>query len=135
MNDAIPELSPAQKQWLDGELSSGSGLTKRVLDAMDSSEYLLSQTKQQLVGTIRTLNLIVNGELKTLRQEALGWAIISYNLTDASFGSNVQLLVSRKIVESPAFRYGNLHAENLSLLGRSIMAGMVLPYLNDKLPD
>src|SRR5262249_19580415 len=49
MYDEIPDLSPAERKWLDGELNSGNGkVTERYIRAMDSQEYAVSTAKSGL---------------------------------------------------------------------------------------
>ena len=87
----VPQLSPAERKWLDEENKSGDG--KRMLRAVESTEYWIMKTNE-LVGVLKA-------NIKTLRSnldDYATWTWFAYTLTDNRMEYPL-LLCKRKILK------------------------------------
>jgi len=134
MYKQVPELSPAEQKWLDGELNSGGGkFTQRVSAAMDSREYDISTAKSGFALIIMPLN---NLRLKLpCKDEVLMWTEVASRLPNGDLWQSVDSLVKRKIIsQTLAEDLGHsLLAANATLRSQAILDGVVIPYLRGEL--
>lgn len=134
MYKQIPELSPAEQKWLDGELNSGGGkFTQRVITAMDSREYDISTAKSGFALLIIPLNNL--GLKLACKDEVLMWTEVASRLQNGDLWQSVDSLVKRKIVsKKSAEDFGNSFlAANAALRSQAILDGVVIPYLRGEL--
>lgn len=135
MDKQIPNLSPAEQKWLDGELSSGNGkFTERYLRALDSQEYQMHKAKSVFASILIPLNNLSSLRL-SCKDEAMQWAEVASRLPDTQLWQSVDALVKRKIVsKESAADFGNSFLQaNAILRSQAIMDGVVIPYLTDEL--
>ena len=135
MYKQVPELSPAEQKWLDGELNSGNGkINERYIRATDSQEYAISTAKSGLAMLVIPLNNL--GSLKmACKDEVVQWAEVASRLQDSQLWQSVDSLVTRKIIsEKSAQDFGHSFlAANASLRSQAILDGVVVPYLRGEL--
>jgi hypothetical protein len=128
----VPVLSPAEQKWLDGEINSGNGTyTPRVVRAMDSREYDISQAKSQFGVFLPELQLLNQQKTLSCKDEVLLWAKVASRLPDAVFWQAVESVVKRKIIsKQSAAEFGySFPMANATLRSQAILDGVVIPYL------
>ena len=59
LDDAIPELSPAENTWLDKEFASGAKRHNLAFDSVENQKRMGKNFTKEL---IKCLNIIINGE-------------------------------------------------------------------------
>lgn len=137
MDKQVPVLSPAEQQWLDGEMNSGNGrITERVLRAMDSKEWEMSTAKLHfalLIPALHRLSAASMGQRSVLscKDEVLLWTKVASMLPDGELWQSVDSLVKRKLVSKrSAEDLGHSFlAGNATLRSQAILNGVVIPYL------
>jgi hypothetical protein len=132
MDKQVPVLSPAEQKWLDGEINSGNGsFTPRVLRAMDSREYDISQAKSQFGLLLPDLQLLSQQKTLSCKDEVLLWAKVASGLPDGILWQAVESLVKRKIIsKESAEEFGHSFlAANATMRSQAILNGVVIPYL------
>lgn len=141
MDKQVPVLSPAEQQWLDGEMSSGNGrITERVVRARDSKEWDMSTAKLHfalLIPTLHQLSAASVGQhsIVSCKDEVLLWAKVASRLADGELWQAVESLVKRKIISKrSADEFGHSFlAGNATLRSQAILNGIVIPYLQGTL--
>jgi len=131
LDQQVPVLSPAEQKWLDGEINSGNGsFTPRVLRAMDSREYDISQAKSQFGLLLPDLQFLSQQKTLSCKDEVLLWAKVASRLPDGGLWQAVESLVKRKIIskESAAEFGHSFLAANATLRSQAILNGVVIPY-------
>ena len=132
MDEQVPVLSPAEQQWLDGELNSGNGrFTERVIRAMDSQEYDISKAKSHFALLLPDLQLLSQLKTESCKDEVLLWAKVASRIPDGELWRAVDSLVKRKIIsKKSAEDFGSeFLAGNATLRSQAILNGIVIPYL------
>jgi hypothetical protein len=132
MDKQVPVLSPAEQQWLDGEINSGNGkFTPRVLRAMDSREYDVSTAKSRFALLLPDLQLLSQLKTASCKDEVLLWTKVASKLPNGDLWQSVESLVKRKIIsKQSADEFGHSFlAGNATLRAQSILNGVVIPYL------
>jgi hypothetical protein len=132
MDKQVPVLSPAEQKWLDGEINSGNGsFTPRVLRAMDSREYDISQAKSQFGLLLPDLQLLSQQKTLSCKDEVLLWAKVASRLPDGVLWQAVESLVKRKIIsKESAEEFGHSFLlPNAAMRSQAILNGVVIPYL------
>ena len=134
--DAIPNLRPDEKRWLDDEMNSDN--VNRKLKAVQSKEYTVQQAKKQ-VGTFKSITeMLVQGKYEDQRKEVILWLGIAAGLMSYAFSSNISELVQSKAVTIDGeSRYGELNFMLFvcGAIGQHILGAIVGPYLMGQLPD
>jgi len=135
MDLQVPELSPAEKQWLDGELSSGNRkITQKYINTTDSQEYAIDTVKSDFELIIGDLN-VLNTPPLACKYEVMLWADVASKLPDPALWQSVDHLVERKIISKQSVKdFGNsFPAANATLRSQAILNGVVVPYLKGTL--
>lgn len=135
MYKQVPELSPAEQKWLDGELNSGNGkITERYIRATDSQEYAISTAKSGLAMLVIPLNNLSSLKM-ACKDEVVQWAEVASRLPENQLWRSVDSLVQRKIIlKKSAEDFGNSFlAANATLRSQAILDGVVIPYLKGEL--
>jgi len=135
MYKEVPELSPAEQKWLDGELNSGGGkVTERYIRATDSQEYAISTAKSGLAVLVIPLNNLSSLKM-ACKDEVLMWTEVASRLPDATLWQSVDSLVQRKVISKrSAEDFGHSFlAANATLRSQAILDGVVIPYLKGEL--
>ena len=135
MYKQVPELSPAEQRWLDGELNSGNGkFNERYIRATDSQEYAISTAKSGLAVIVIPLNNLSSLKM-ACKDEVVQWAEVASRLPDSQLWQSIDSLVQRKIIsKQSAEDFGNSFlAANASLRSQAILDGVVIPYLKGEL--
>jgi hypothetical protein len=135
MDKQVPNLSPAEQRWLDGELGSGNRqITQRVITAMDSREYDISTAKSGFALLLMDLNVLSSSKL-ACKDEVLLWTQVASRLPDNQLWQSVDALVNRKIISKQSAKdFGNSFlAANAALRSQAILNGVVIQYLKGAL--
>ncbi len=97
--NAIPELSPNEKKWLNEEITADG---QRLERAQSSQEYALRTVKQDIQNLRWSLRNIIDLPANEDHQVTLGhWLEMAYyiNHPNHSFANDFSLLAKRKLVE------------------------------------
>lgn len=132
-NDVIPNLSPAEKTWLESEMNAKDA--RRVLKAMDSREAYLKQAKQGLTVLVLLSKRILDGDYKHQKGEVTLWAVIATVLIDTTVSEDPMILQQREVIKIPELPSGveRRHWQaSCSLVARNIMGAIVIPYLREE---
>lgn len=135
MDNQVPELSPAEQKWLDGELNSGNGkITERYIRATESQEYDIATAKPGFALVLIPLNNLRLPKLEC-KDEVLMWAEVASRLPDNQLWQSVDSLVKRKMIsKKSAEDFGNSFlAANATMRSQAILNGVVIPYLRGEL--
>jgi hypothetical protein len=135
MYKQVPELSPAEQKWLDGELNSGNGkINDRYVRATESQEYEISTAKSGFALLIIPLNNLSSLKM-ACKDEVVQWTEVASRLPDNQLWQSVDSLVKRKIIsKKSAEDFGNSFlAANATLRSQAILNGVVIPYLKGEL--
>jgi hypothetical protein len=136
-NDAIPNLSPSQEQWLAAELTSGaSDLTKRYVDAVNSNEFMLKDARQYMMTLVDVLSDIESGKAQSAKEEIYWWSVVAYTCFDSRFTSEIQALVTREVIDSPVFAFAVHPSPDITdvvsvykMIAMGIMSEIIIPFL------
>jgi hypothetical protein len=134
--DAIPNLSPSQKKWLEAEMSSDN--TTRIYNAYESDEKYLKDIKITVELLRFQLIQIIDAKYQGQRQEVFYWQIIASGVMDWQLPFNISELVNRKLITiSSDKRFGNREvvAMVFNQTGSSILNAIVTNYLLKRLPE
>lgn len=135
MYNQVPELSPAEQKWLDGELSSANGkFTERYMRATESQEYEIFTAKSGFASVTTPLNNLSSLKL-ACKDEVVQWAEVAARLPENQLWQSVDSLVKRKIIsKKSAEDFGHSFlAANAALRSQAILNGVVIPYLKGEL--
>jgi len=135
MYKQVPELSPAEQKWLDGELNSGDGkITERYIRATESQEYDISIAKSRFAVLIIPLNNLSSLKM-ACKDEVLQWTEVASRLPDPMLWQSVDSLVNRKIIsKKSAEDFGSSFlAANATNRSQAILDGVVVRYLKGEL--
>jgi len=139
LDDAIPELSPAENTWLDKEFASGAKRHNLAFDSVENQKRMGKNFTKEL---IKCLNIIINGEFTTKKQEVLCWAIIATDIIGYGYPRVIKNLINMKVVSANVVPGATLLPDiedsissECDFQAGEIMRHIVIPYLNDKLPN
>jgi hypothetical protein len=121
----VPELSPAEQKWLDGELNSGNGkITERYIRATESQEYDTSTAKSGFALLIIPLNNLSALKM-ACKDEVVEWTEVASRLQNEQLWQSVDSLVKRKVItKKSAEDFGSSFlAANASLRSQAILNG------------
>ncbi|MEE9260794.1 MAG: hypothetical protein V3U40_06775 [Candidatus Scalindua sediminis] len=134
--DAIPNLSPSQKKWLDSEMSSENVF--RRIEVFESDEKYLQDTKSKVETIQLILTAIVDGNYQEQREETFSWLLIASGMVEWDIPWGIAELVNRKLITiSSDKRFGEREviAMTFNRIGRSILNTIVTSYLSKRLPE
>ncbi len=129
VNDVIPNLSPAEKKWLESEMSAKD--TTRRVKALFGTESLLEQAKEGVTALVVFSKQILDGNYRHQRGEVELWALIATMLIDSRITQDLVTLHERKVITIPDLSASGERAWpfSCSITARNIMGSIVIPYL------
>ena len=145
LDNAIPDLSPSQKEWLDKEYfdeikRAGGRFTKRSINASNSLEYNLFRAKEYSGSNSKTISILTAGVENKYLEQVL-WARLATIFVDYSFAQVIFELVEKKALDK-SFLLPNgynfkkteaLHIANTMLFGNEILKKMLTPMLQQNM--
>jgi hypothetical protein len=132
LHDAVPNLSPAEQQWLAGELNAGN---RRMISAFVSVENHKKTVKEYTTERLQSLDQLASG--KVVKGEMLTWGAVANSYGGEDFARSVAALVEKKIIDNGFVPHApDGEGQEESLLNsfcqnteRQIMEHIILPFL------
>ena len=139
LRDQIPELSPSQVEWLKSEIddqiaAAGNRYTSRALAAMDSLEYQIRASRLSVLKLISHLEVLATDPPPAHDGEVQYWLIVAHTMMDASMWQAIDNLVERGIVEYRIGHVDGTYYQNYVVQAQNILAKILLPFLQGRLP-
>jgi hypothetical protein len=136
LENAVPELSPAEREWLAGELTKTGRRNLTASDSIQNQKF----TARMFIGKDLPLLRRLSSDGLALREEVNLWALVAENYEDYGYARAIGALVDANVIEAEFAPYP---AEGLSTgdmldficrgQARQIMFPIVQPYLGGTL--
>lgn len=131
VDDAIPNLSPVEKKWLESEMNAKD--SRRSLRALDSNEAHLKQAKEGVAVVVFLSKKILDGNYKHRQAEVESWANIAGTLLDNRISEALFILHQREVIKLPELAgVERLWQPSCALVARNIMYSIVISYLREE---
>lgn len=140
LDEAIPTLSPSQKEWLRKEYDENNqsgGNVRRAMAASDSKEFNIRLAKRMTSENRKIITRLASEKFETRREEAYLWAIFAVNLsyyeaTHALFNLAERGMFDMSLTNGQGSD-DKLIAEHVrESQAHAIYANFVAPYLRDR---
>lgn len=135
IRDAVPTLSPSQRQWLEEEREKvTTDNPGRLRNFVDSDEFAISKAKHHSEQLWNALYALVHGKIN-IKQQMLMWTLVSYHMSTPMLWDHLKVLAQRDLVDTKIWG-GYRHPEALyGGYARDLLMQIVVPYLAGSLPE
>jgi hypothetical protein len=108
LDDAVPSLSPDDREWLNGELTSTNG--KRQLEAQMTTQYFKWVVKLRTTERLQELRGIK--QAKSISEEMTWWLGLAASYSDSEFVDGLVQLAERGVISKAFLPYPNITGDS-----------------------
>jgi len=106
IDDAVPTLSPSQRDWLATEKAVENLSDGRLDNLIESKEFAIEKVKFRTSQIVICLKAIIDGKAKDLKREVLYWTCVSLHWTNEEFWTYTEQLKELNVLDKQ--RYSQL---------------------------